>query len=77
MAKTSQEPAAVAERMRLTFDLYATGEALMRQRIRREHPDLSPAEVEAHLVAWLQTRPGAEHGDALGRPGTWPRTPRT
>ena len=76
MAKTSQDASAVAERMRLAFDMYATGEALMRQRIRREHPDLSPAEVEARLVAWLQTRPGAEHGDAEGRPGTWPRTPR-
>jgi hypothetical protein len=76
MAKTSQDAVAVAERMRLTFDLYATGEALMRQRICREHPGLSPAEVEARLVAWLQTRPGAEHGDAEGQPGTWPRTPR-
>jgi hypothetical protein len=76
MAKTAQDAAAVAERMRLTFDLYATGEALMRQRICREHPGLSPAEVEARLVAWLQTRPGAEHGDAEGQPGTWPRTSR-
>jgi hypothetical protein len=74
MARTSQDPAAVAERMRLAFDLYATGEALMRQRLCRENPNLSPADIEARLVAWLQTRPGAEHGDAEGRPGTWPRT---
>jgi hypothetical protein len=74
MAGTSQKAAAVAERMRLAFDLYATGEALMRQRICRENPKLFPAEIEARLVAWLQTRPGAEHGDAEGRPGTWPRT---
>jgi len=76
MARTSQDAAAVAERMRLTLDLYATGEALMRQRICRENPGLSPAEIEARLVAWLQTRPGAEQGDAQGRPGTWPRTRR-
>jgi hypothetical protein len=76
MAKTSQEPEAVAERMRLALDMYATGEALMRQRIQREHPDLTPAEVEARIVAWLQNRPGAENGDAEGSPGTWPRTPR-
>jgi hypothetical protein len=73
MARTSQEAAAVVERMRLTFDLYATGEDLMRQRICRENAGLSPAEIEARLAAWLQTRPGAEHGDAVGRPGTWPR----
>ena len=64
----------MVERMRLTFDLYATGEALMRQRICRENPGLSPADIEARLVAWLQTRPGAEHGDAEGQPGIWPRT---
>jgi hypothetical protein len=74
MVKTSQDAAAVAARVRLALDMYATGEALMRQRIRREHPDLPPAEVEARLCAWLQTRPGAEHGDAEGRPGKWPRT---
>ena len=74
MARTSQGAAAVVERMRLTLDLYATGEALMRQRICRENPGLSPAEIEARLAAWLQTRPGAEHGDAEGRPATWPRT---
>ena len=74
MPRTSQDAIAVAERMRLTFDLYATGEVLMRQRIFRENPNLSPAEIEARLAAWLQTRPGAEHGDADGRPGSWPRT---
>jgi hypothetical protein len=74
MAMTSQDAEAMLERMRLTFDLYATGEALMRQRICRENPGLSPAEVDARLAAWLQTRPDAEHGDAEGRPGTWPRT---
>jgi len=76
MARISQDAAAVAERMCLTFDLYATGEALMRQRLCREHPELSPADLEARLCTWLQTRPGAEHGDAQGHPGTWPRTPR-
>jgi hypothetical protein len=73
MPRTSQDATAVAERMRLAFDLYATGEALMRQRICRENPNLSPAEIEARLAAWLQTRPDAEHGDADGRPGSWPR----
>jgi hypothetical protein len=75
MAKTTEDAVAAVERIRLALDMYATGEALMRQRICREHPDLLPAEVEARLCDWLQTRPGAEQGDAEGRPGTWPRTP--
>jgi hypothetical protein len=64
---------AAARRLRLAFDLYQTGEEMMRQRLRREHPNLSPAEIEALVVKWLVERPGAEFGDALGRPVPWPR----
>jgi hypothetical protein len=70
---TSPEDATAAERFRVALDLYATGEAMMRQRICREHPELSSSEVEDRLCAWLQTRPGAEHGDAVGRSVPWPR----
>jgi Rv0078B-related antitoxin len=62
-----------ARRLRLALDLFSTGEALMRQRLRRAHPELSPAEIERRLVQWLQTRPGAEFGDAPGHPVPWPR----
>lgn len=65
-----------AERLRLALDLYETGEELMRQQIRRRYPDADPETVERMLTEWLRTRPGAEHGDAAGRPGTWPRTPK-
>jgi hypothetical protein len=75
MARSPKRDGSVAGRFKLALDLYATGEAVMRHRIRRQHPDLDDAEVEARLVAWLQTRPGAEHGDAAGRPVAWPRTP--
>jgi hypothetical protein len=64
---------AMARRLRLALDLCATGEALLRQRIRREAPHLGDAEVEARLAAWFRERPGAEHGDAAGRPVAWPR----
>jgi len=57
-----------AFRFRLALDLFATGEAMMRQRIRRLHPDWTPALVESRVVRWLHERPGAEHGDAAGRP---------
>lgn len=68
--------AAAARRLQVALDLFEAGVAMMRQKLRREHPDWSEAEVEARLSAWLQERPGAEHGDAAGRPVPWPRRPR-
>jgi hypothetical protein len=65
-----------AGRLRLALDLFAAGEALMRQSLRRRFPEAEAAEIEDRLVAWLSERPGAELGDAAGRPGTWPRTAR-
>jgi hypothetical protein len=51
------------ERFRTAVDLWATGVALRRQAIRRQHPEASHEEVEARLNQWLQDRPGAEMGD--------------
>lgn len=56
-----------AEALRIAFDLFQFGEDLMRQNLRRAHPGATEAEIESHLVAWLQERPGAEVGDATGR----------
>ncbi|HCF61524.1 MAG TPA: hypothetical protein DFS52_26455 [Myxococcales bacterium] len=67
-----QERQEIRERFELTMDLYELGEAMMRQNLRREHPEASEAEIEELLVAWLQKRPGAEYGDAPGRPGRLP-----
>jgi hypothetical protein len=64
----------MAERLRTALDLCALGEAVRLAQLRREHPDATDAEIEAMLVAWLRTRPGAEHGDAWGRPISWPPT---
>ncbi len=64
---------AAARRLRLALDLFSTGERLMRQRLRRVHPELSTREIEAHLMKWLRTRPGAEFGDSPGQPVAWPR----
>ncbi len=55
-------------RLRLALDLFESGVALVRQRLRRERPSATEDEIEAAVVAWLRTRPGAEHGDAVGRP---------
>jgi Rv0078B-related antitoxin len=58
----------VMTRMKMAFDLYETAEAILRQNLRRRHPEADEAEIEHHLAAWLRHRPGAEHGDAAGRP---------
>ena len=70
----AESSARAAERLRLAIEMFAAGEAMMRQKLRREHPDETDAEIEARLVAWLQERPGAEAGDAVGHPVAWPRS---
>jgi Rv0078B-related antitoxin len=74
MAVDSASEAAAA-RLRLAFELFEAGVAMMLAKLRREHPEWTPAQVESRLVEWLRERPGAEHGDAEGRPGHWPRIP--
>jgi hypothetical protein len=62
----------MAARLRTAFDLCELAESMRVAQLRREHPDATDSEIEAMLVAWLETRPGAEHGDAWGRPISWP-----
>jgi hypothetical protein len=64
---------AVAERMRLALELAELGEAMFRQRLRREQPGLTEEQIGALVDAWRQRRPGAENGDAEGKPVSWPR----
>jgi hypothetical protein len=65
-------PDAVAARLRTALDLCALGESVRLAQLKRERPEATEAELEAAFVAWLESRPGAEHGDAWGRPITWP-----
>jgi hypothetical protein len=67
---TTTDRMAMAERLRAAFDLFELGVSIMRTRLRREHPGATDAEIEAMVRQWLSTRPGAEHGDAVGRPIT-------
>jgi hypothetical protein len=69
---TGDPPEVLAARLRTAFDLYALGESIRRAQLRREHPDATDAQIEALLITWLETRPGAEHGDSWGRPIPWP-----
>lgn len=60
-----QNPA--ARRLVEAFDCYRVGVEMMRQNLRRRHPDAESGEIESRLRSWLRERPGAEHGDAIGR----------
>jgi hypothetical protein len=61
--------------MAIAFDLCDLAEQMLTAKLRRDHPDATPTEIERRVVAWYHARPGAEHGDAEGTPGTWPRRP--
>ncbi|KAA0255997.1 MAG: hypothetical protein EDX89_02725 [Acidobacteria bacterium] len=62
-----------ADRLRLTLELSEVADAMREQRLRREHPGLTEEEIEDEMARWRGTRPGAEEGDAPGRPVPWPR----
>ena len=69
-AAGSEQP---AERFRMALALYELGERMLRQKLRRQRPDASEAEIDALIADWLHRRPGAELGDGEGRPVPWPR----
>ncbi|MBK9036807.1 MAG: hypothetical protein IPL61_37085 [Myxococcales bacterium] len=70
MAAASEAP---ADRLRLAFELIDLAERMLRQRLHRDHPDLTDAQLDARIDAWYLHRPGARDGDADGTPGPWPR----
>ncbi|WP_129574494.1 MULTISPECIES: hypothetical protein [Sorangium] len=67
------DPTRLAENLRLAFDLHDAGVALMRQNLRRRLPEANEEDIDERLADWLMERPGAEFGDAEGRPVPWPR----
>lgn len=58
----------IADAFRTTLELFETGLDLMRQNLRRSHPEAGDEEIGRLLRDWLRNRPGAEAGDCLGRP---------
>lgn len=62
-----------AERFQTALALYELAEEMLRQKVRREHPEASEEEIEQHVVEWRLHRPGAEFGDGPGLPVPWPR----
>jgi hypothetical protein len=57
-----------AEKLQVALDLFDTGVELKRQNLRRQYPEETADQIEARILVWLRTRPGAEHGDGVGRP---------
>jgi len=55
------------EAFRATLDLFQTGVDLMRQNLRRSHPEASADDIQRLLRDWILQRPGAESGDCPGR----------
>ena len=51
---------------RMALDLFQTGVDVMRQNLRRRHPEAHDEEIERLLGEWLHQRPGAEFGDCPG-----------
>jgi hypothetical protein len=48
---------ALRENLLLTLDMFESGLSLMRERLRRENPELTEEAIEERLVAWLADRP--------------------
>lgn len=53
-------------RLRDALELHDLGERMLRQRLRREQPQITEAELDDAIRTWLRERPGAENGDAAG-----------
>lgn len=60
-------------RLAIALELADLAVAMVEQKLRRTHPDATPQEIAQRVRQWQRTRPGAEHGDAWGRPIPWPR----
>lgn len=60
-------PSRARDAFQATLDLFETGLLLMRQNLRRAHPDATDEDIDHRLRQWLHQRPGAEEGDSSGR----------
>jgi hypothetical protein len=67
MSQMPSTSLSIADAFRATLDLFDTGLDLMRQNLRRGHPEAGDKEIERLLRDWLLDRPGAESGDCLRR----------
>src|SRR5258708_33181877 len=64
-----RERESVGARLRLAMAMHSEGMALMRENLRRAHPDATERELDELLERWASSRPA----DAPGRATPWPR----
>jgi hypothetical protein len=57
-----------AQRFAMVLELHEFAVEQMRANLRRRMPGASPEQIEEELGEWSMHRPGAEHGDGVGRP---------
>jgi len=62
-------------RLALAFDLHDAAETIMRQNLRRRHPEADAAEIERRLTDWLLAR--RSEGDGAGRVVRWSERERS
>jgi len=67
-AAPDDELVAAGRRLEEALDLFDAAVLMTRERLRREQPHASEAEIGLLVSAWVQEHPGAEDGDADGRP---------
>jgi hypothetical protein len=65
MTQTTEET--MARRLELALELFEAGVAMVRCTLRRRHPGVSDEKIEKKVFEWLRERPGAIHGDTVGR----------
>jgi hypothetical protein len=57
---------AAGARLEAALEMADLGVEMMRERLRRSHPEDSADETTRRLNLWLRERPGASYGDAEG-----------
>lgn len=60
-------PLSPADKLELSLAMFEYGRSVVRENLRRRHPELDQNGIEELLLAWLRERPGAPHGDGQGR----------
>jgi hypothetical protein len=66
-----EPPSTPAQRLQMALAIFSDGLAMEREKLRRQHPQASEAELSKLLAAWLHSRPMAPDGDCDGRPRRW------
>ena len=56
-------PSTITSAFEATLDLFQVGVDLMRQNLRRRHPEASDEVIGKLVDQWLRERPGATAGD--------------